>query len=82
MWKDAKRSDEACEIMKLTADDLLGYKIIDYVIEEGIGSITENKEKVFEDLDRVIDKELNRLLKMTPAQLSSDRYNKFRQMGK
>lgn len=34
LWKDSKRANEAADIMKITADDLLELKIVDQVIEE------------------------------------------------
>ena len=34
LWKDSKRANEAADIMKITADDLLELKIVDQVIPE------------------------------------------------
>ena len=37
LWKDASRSNEACEVMKLTAQDLADAGIVDEVIPEPLG---------------------------------------------
>lgn len=81
LWKDASRSEQACDIMKLTAQDLLGYGIVDKVIEEGIGGAHTNTELVFAALDKVLLAEILRLRKLSGAALANDRYKKFRSMG-
>ena len=34
LWKDSSRHEEACDVMKLTAQDLLNYKVIDEIVPE------------------------------------------------
>ncbi len=36
LWKDGSRKEEAAEKMKLTAEDLYGFKVIDEIIKEPI----------------------------------------------
>ncbi|MFI3251174.1 MAG: acetyl-CoA carboxylase carboxyltransferase subunit alpha [Eubacteriales bacterium] len=81
LWKDVKRKDEASEIMKLTAQDLLELGIIDTIIPEGIGGIERNKEEVIESLRHTLHKELTDLLKLSPTAVAKDRYDRFRKMG-
>lgn len=38
LWKDSKRADEAADIMKITASDLLELNIVDQVISEQAGN--------------------------------------------
>ena len=47
LWKDASRADEACEVMKLTADDLLELGVIDGIIPEPAGGAHENSQALF-----------------------------------
>lgn len=70
LWKDAKRAQEACDIMKLTAEDLLEFGIIEGIIPEGRNQIRS--------LDRMLVKELNRLMAMRESALVANRYKKYR----
>lgn len=81
LWKDSSRSEEACEIMKLTAKDLFEYNIADYVIKEPVNGIRDNNTQVFTNLSKVINKELLLLQKLNPQGIVSNRYKKFREIG-
>ena len=81
LWKDSSRADEACEVMKLTADDLLELGIIDGIIPEPAGGAHENATALFQVLDTQLTRELEALSKMSPTALANDRYRKFRAMG-
>ena len=81
LWKDSSRADEACEVMKLTADDLLELGIIDGIIPEPAGGAHENANALFQVLDTQLTRELEALSKMSPTALANDRYRKFRAMG-
>ena len=81
LWKDASRADEACEVMKLTADDLLELGVIDGIIPEPAGGAHENSAALFQVLDTQLTRELETLSKMSPVALVNDRYRKFRAMG-
>lgn len=72
LWKDAKRAAEACDCMKLTAQDLKGYGLIDGIIDEG--------ELMYSDMDRILSAELERLGRMKPQALVASRYQKFRRI--
>lgn len=78
LWKDVNRRDEAAEMMKLTAQDLLQYKVCDKVIPEGVGSVILNFDRVAKLLDRVLTKELARLNRLSPETLVEQRYQRFR----
>lgn len=74
LWKDAKRAVEASEIMKITAQDLKGYGLIDEIIPED--------ENFWISLDQMLEKELKELMKISPAVLVKKRYAKFRSIDK
>ncbi len=81
LWKDSSRSNEAAEVMKITANDLLELGIIDKVIKEVQGgaqndfAFTANliKSKLETELDILIEKDLDVLL--------NERYERFRRFG-
>ena len=81
LWKDASRSNEACEVMKLTAADLLELKVIDGIIPEPAEGAHTDPQAVYRALDEVLAKELAALSKMSGSALAAARYKKFRMMG-
>lgn len=80
LFKDSTRAKEAAEVMKLTADDLFDFKIVDEIIKEGEGLHIHNKEG-FNNLDKAIKKHLNKLLKLSESELLNNRYEKYRRIG-
>lgn len=78
LWKDSKRSNEACSMMKLTAQDLKEFHVIDEIIPEPVGGAHINPKAVFKVTDRYIGRELEKYSKMSPDDLSRHRYKKFR----
>ncbi|MBE5945715.1 MAG: acetyl-CoA carboxylase carboxyltransferase subunit alpha [Lachnospiraceae bacterium] len=78
LWKDSSRSEEACEMMKLTAQDLKEFNVIDDIIPEPIGGAHQNPKAIFKTVDKHLKKELEKYLKMSPEELSKHRYKKFR----
>ncbi|MEE0800907.1 MAG: acetyl-CoA carboxylase carboxyltransferase subunit alpha [Gemmiger sp.] len=81
LWKDASRSGEACEIMKLTANDLYEDGIVEEVIPEPLGGAQRDHQQLFSALDTALEKHLARLCKMSGRALAEQRYKKFRQIG-
>ena len=81
LWKDASRSDEACDVMKLTAADLLELGVIDAIIPEPAEGAHTNVPAVCRALDAALVRELAALNKLSGQALSAQRYKKFRLMG-
>lgn len=81
LWKDASRSGEACELMKLTAQNLLQLGVIDEVIPEPEGGAHLAPSAVFEQADQCLNRHLTELLKEKSGRLTEERYRKFRRMG-
>lgn len=78
LWKDASRSDEACNMMKLTAQDLKAFHVIDEIIPEPIGGAHLNPKLVYRVVEKAIRRELAKYAKMGPEELAKHRYKKFR----
>ena len=76
LWKDSSRTQEAAEKMKLTAQDLYDFKIIDKIIAE-----QDEFEKIAEDMRKEILNEIEELSKMSQTELIEHRYSKFRKIG-
>jgi len=80
LWKDSSRHGEACDIMKLTADDIKEAGVCDEVIPEPLGGGQENPRRLYGSMDMAIEKTLSVLMSMTPEELLRDRRRKFRGM--
>lgn len=81
LWKDASRTKEAAEKMKLTAKDLYELKVIDKIIKEPKGDEEESFTKVAKNLRNEIENAIEEMKDMSPEMLVEDRYQKFRNMG-
>ena len=81
LWKDASRSTEACDVMKLTAPDLLELGVIDAIIPEPEGGAHLDPQALYRELDTALVRELEGLAKFSPSALAAGRYKKFRRMG-
>ena len=81
LWKDAQRSGEAAELMKLTAPDLKALGIIDGIIPEPSGGAQADPARMIQNLDRALTHHLTALSKESGAALVRQRYEKFRVMG-
>ena len=82
LWRDAARSQEACRVMKLTAQDLKEGGVIEQVITEPDGGAQADPEALFAQVDKALQKNLEELCGMSAAQLREQRYEKFRRIGR
>ena len=81
LWKDSSRSGEACEIMKLTAQDLYKDGIVEEIIPEPVGGAQRSHAALFAAMDTALKNHLTALCKMSGKALADQRYKKFRQIG-
>ena len=79
LWKDAGRSGEAAELMRMTAADLLELGVADEVIPEPEGGAHSDPQEVFEAVDRSLSAALARVVK--EGSFAARRQEKFRRMG-
>ena len=81
LWGDAARAPEAAERLKLTAEDLLGFGIIDEIVAEPLGGAHRAPEAFVKRILDTIDASLRELERVPPDDLRDDRYRKFRRIG-
>ncbi len=81
LWKDAKRNTDAAEMLKLNAEDLMQFKIIDEIIPEPLGGAHHNPGEVYENVKNFILEKIQMLEKIPKEILLEQRYLKFRSMG-
>ncbi|HEY2108546.1 MAG TPA: acetyl-CoA carboxylase carboxyltransferase subunit alpha [Candidatus Acidoferrales bacterium] len=81
MWRDASKAELAAEALKITARDLLEMKLIDEIIPEPEGGAHMDPELTAKLVEPFVERSLAELLRLSPQQLISQRYEKFRKMG-
>ena len=81
LWKDSSRSGEACEMMKLTAQDLYNDGIVEQVLPEPVGGAQRSHAALFASLDAALRTNLKELCRLSGRQLADQRYQKYRQIG-
>ena len=79
LWKDAGRSGEAAELMKLTAGDLLALGVVDQAIPEPPQGAHTDRETVFAAVDQALCAALVKTVK--EGNFALRRYRKFRGIG-
>lgn len=81
LWKSWDFKQKASEVLKLTADDLLSFKLIDDIIREPLGGAHHDMESTASFIKAQILSDLKVLRKKSPERLSLERIEKFSGMG-
>ena len=80
LYKDAKMASTAADDMRLTAQDLLKFNIIDNIIIEKI-PLNIDYEPGFKNLKVFLNNELTKLAKLNKEELIKQRFSKYRNIG-
>lgn len=81
LWRSWDFKEKAADALKLTADDMLGNKLIDKIINEPLGGAHNDPEGMYKTLKTELKKMLKELKDIPADQLVDDRINKFSNMG-
>ena len=81
LWKHRQHAPQAAEAMKVTAQDLKRFEIVDEIIPEPVGGAHQNHATVAEALKNAVVKHLKDLSRLSTKQLLDGRYAKFRKFG-
>lgn len=81
LWKDSTRASEAADAMKITAQDLLKFGIIEKVIEEPEGGAQTDIKSVALDIKNNLIETFFELQNLSTDDLLEKRYNKYRKIG-
>lgn len=81
LWRDAARADEAADLMKLTARDLLTNHVVDKVFPEPEEGIENNLSFVTDAIAGALEEKLAELSEKTVDELLAKRYERFRKFG-
>ena len=81
LWKDAKKSAQAAEALKITAKDLKQLGIIDQILPEPPGGAHSDPIATANILKKALLENLEELSNLTSEQRQELRYQKFRNIG-
>ncbi|MFA5620951.1 MAG: acetyl-CoA carboxylase carboxyltransferase subunit alpha [Weeksellaceae bacterium] len=81
LWRSWDYKEEAATKMKMTPNDMLSLGIIDGIIDEPLGGAHYDPTKAGINLKEQILKSYQELAKISPAELSKQRQEKFLAMG-
>ena len=70
LWKDSSRASEACDVMKITAEELLEFGLIDGIVPED--------EETMQTIDTMLLSEIKKMRKLKGSAIVKNRYEKFR----
>lgn len=80
LWKDRAYSAKAAEALRLTAKDLLEFKLVDGVIAEPLGGAHKDYDGAAAEIKKTILSELAEMEKKTSEELVNQRYDRFRRI--
>lgn len=81
LWRSWDFKEQAAEALKLTADNMLSFGLIDGIIEEPLGGAHSAPEKAAQILRGYIKNAIEELEKLSPDELVEARINKYSSMG-
>ena len=81
LWKDSSKEREACEILKITAEDLSHFGVCDKIIKEPEGGAHNSPEQTADSIYEYLVDAVSRLKNTEIDTLLDNRYAKFRKIG-
>ncbi len=81
LWRDTAKAQEAATSMKITADDLMRFAVIDEIIREPKGGAHRNSKAAIRAVGEAVAAALQSLLHMDRDAIRAHRQNKFLAIG-
>lgn len=82
LWRGGRTAADAAKAMKITAQDLLGMKIVDRIIPEPPGGAHSNPEAAMQAVGDALEDELKALQGLSADQLRKQRSERFYAIGR
>jgi acetyl-CoA carboxylase carboxyl transferase subunit alpha len=82
LWRDATRANDAATNMKITAQDLLKFKVIDGIIPEPMGGAHRDHAASISAVGNEIEKAFAAYRSMSADQIRKDRADRFLKIGR
>ncbi|MBK8227741.1 MAG: acetyl-CoA carboxylase carboxyltransferase subunit alpha [Flavobacteriales bacterium] len=81
LWRSWDFKEQAARALKLTAEDMLANKLIDGIVKEPLGGAHADIDEACRLVKAEVNKQLDKLLKVSPEKLVERRIAKFCNMG-
>jgi acetyl-CoA carboxylase carboxyl transferase subunit alpha len=81
IYRDSGKAEQAAAALRLTAEDLQSFGLIDGIVPEPAGGAHENVEVAADNLRQYLRRYLDEFAALEPDRLVEHRYAKFRKMG-
>ena len=81
LWRSPENAEQAAEALKLTAQDMEKFKIIDEIIPEPIGGAHRDPISSINNLGNVLEKRLQELSRLSKEELIKLKENKYLEIG-
>jgi acetyl-CoA carboxylase carboxyl transferase subunit alpha len=82
LWRDGEHAKAAANGMKITAQDLIGLKIVDRIVSEPVGGAHSEPAVAVQAVGDAVEEELRALMPLTAAQLREHRAERFYAIGR
>jgi len=81
LWKSAEKAEDAAEAMRITANDLSGFGLVDEILEEPLGGAHRNPTQAAEVLRNALLKNIGDLEALSVEQLLENRHRRLASFG-
>ena len=81
LWRSSSNADQAADALKLTAQDMEKFKIIDEIIAEPIGGAHRDLELTIKKIGDVLERRLSNLLSLKKEELLNLKEEKYLQIS-
>ena len=81
LWRSAEKADQAAEALKLTAQDMFKFGIIDEIITEPVGGAHRDTKMAINEIGDVIERRLEALQELSQSDLIKLKEEKYLKIG-
>ena len=81
LWHSWDYKEQAAEALKLTAQDMMKFKLVDGIVEEPLGGAHTDPEFMYRTVKKEIQKYFKELNPLSPQERINQRIEKFSSMG-
>jgi len=81
LWRSSSNADQAADALKLTAQDMEKFKIIDEIIDEPVGGAHRDPELTIKKIGDVLERRLSNLLSLKKEELLKLKEEKYLKIG-
>ncbi len=82
LWRDGDHAQAAAEALKLTAQDMLKFGVIDEIVPEPVGGAHRYPDETIAAVGDALERALQELSNIEPGELRTRRREKFLNMGR